>query len=35
MFGATDAGSGTSTMMEMSRVFGELMKEGLFVKYAR
>jgi len=29
MFGATDASSGTSAMMEMSRVFGELMKEGL------
>jgi len=33
MFGATDASSGTSTMMEMSRVFGELMKEGLLMGY--
>lgn len=32
MFGATDASSGTSVMMEMSRIFHELMKTGMWIQ---
>ena len=31
MNGATDAVSGTTTMMETSRVFAELMKTGIII----